>query len=645
MIMCIQTTSNTALEFDTILQMLADVAVCEAAKPRCLALTPAQTQQDAQRRMEETTQARRIMEQTGSPPLAVMLDLHKQLDLIALSALLLPDQIAQIATFLATCRRMKSYLKKAEVSGADIALYGGSIVDLTGLEEEIGRCIRGGQVDDRATPRLAGLRRSIIGMGEQIKGKLDTLLRKNRTWFSESFVSIRGGRYTLPVKREHKGDVSGTLVDVSGSGGTCFIEPMSVRKLHDALHELHIEEDAEVRRILYELTAHIGEHMPSIRINIEAMETLDFLFAKAKLSLAMQAAPVRITERRELRILAARHPLLDRDVAVPLDFALGGDVLGIVVTGPNTGGKTVALKTVGLLSLMAQSGLHVPADERSSFCTQRAVLCDIGDGQSITENLSTFSSHITRILAILREADAQSLALLDELGSGTDPAEGMGIAVAILEELRSIGCFFAATTHYPEIKEYAARTPGLINARMAFDRQTLRPLYRLEIGAAGQSCALYIAERLGMPPNMLAQARKAAYGTQSAAGSLPQSEEPAQHIQTVRPPEPEPEAEPKAPPRSMRFAVGDSVTVYPQRMIGIVYAQANGRGEVGVQVHGKKLLVNHKRLQLKVAAAQLYPEDYDLSIVLDSVANRKARHILDKRYDANAVVTHRDGKE
>lgn len=633
----------TTLAFDTILGALAERAAAETVRERCLRVTPAQTLPEAERRMHETTQARQIIEQAGSPPLSGMQDLHKTLGLIGMGAMLLPEQILRIGAFLTACRRMKTYLKKAESTGTNIALYGGAILDLSALEEEIDRCIRGGEVDDHATPRLADLRRNLGNMGEQIKSKLESLLRRNRAWFSESFIAMRNGRYTLPVKKEYKNSVPGSLVELSNTGGTCFIEPTSVRKLQDALNELHVEEDAEVRRVLYTLTAEIEAQLPAMKLNIEAMETLDFLFAKGKLSLDMHASPVRITAGREMRILSARHPLLDKATAVPLDFALGGDTRGIVITGPNTGGKTVALKTIGLLSLMAQSGLHVPADTRSNFPLQSRVLCDIGDGQSIADNLSTFSSHMTNILSILGEADAQSLVLLDELASGTDPAEGMGIAVAILEELRTKQCLFVATTHYPEIKEFAARTPGLCNARMAFDRESLLPLYRLEIGEAGESCALYIAERLGMPPSMLRRAHAATYGGQEPEKNvqIPQ----AGRIQSVMPLEAPPASESPAVPHSQRFAIGDSVTVYPQREIGIVYACANEKGEIGVQIKHRKVLVNHKRLRLKVAAEALYPENYDVSVVLDSVANRKARHLMNKRHEAGNTVVLREGKE
>ncbi|HBE76507.1 MAG TPA: DNA mismatch repair protein MutS, partial [Firmicutes bacterium] len=494
------------LEFDKILEQLADNAMSDIVKARCLALIPSLNETEVRRRIDETTQAKQIIEQTGTPPLPSMTVLQKIIGLIAVDVMLMPNQIAHVSSFLVSCRRMKIYLKKAEATGVAIAWYGESIDELSELENEIDRCIRNGVVDDRASSRLADIRRLTTITIDQIKAKLDALLRKNKDWFSENFVSIRNGCYTLPVKREHKNNVIGSVIDLSQTGGTCFIEPTSVGRLQSELSALKIEEDSEVRCILYSLTTFISENLPAIQRNIEAMETLDFIFAKGKLSLAMKASPIIINAKREIRIVDARHPLINPDTVVPLNFEVGNQTNGVIITGPNTGGKTVALKCVGLLSLMVQSGLHVPAAENSIFCLHNLVLCDIGDGQSITENLSTFSSHLKNIIGILRQANHESLVLLDELGSGTDPLEGMGLAIAILDELSAKKCLFVVTTHYPEVKEYAANKPGLVNARMAFDKESLLPLYRLEIGEAGESCAFYIAERLGLQQHLLVRA-------------------------------------------------------------------------------------------------------------------------------------------
>ena len=645
----------TILEFDTILDQLSDCAVSEVVKERCKAVRPAKSIEDAVRLSNQTTEAKEIMEQAGSPPIAGMTDLENIIGLINADAMLTPNHVENVAAFLSACNRMKSYLKRAETAfahsdNADIAFYGNSMIDQSDLAEEINRCLRNGQIDDHATPKLHDLRRNIERKGEQIKTKIESLLQKNRQYCVDGFVAIRNGRFTMPVKKDYKSKIPGILVEISNTGGTCFIEPSAVSKLQDELAAIKIEEDNEVRTILYTLTALIFDDLPSIKLNMEAMETLDFVFAKAKLSISMKATQIRLTEDREVRLLSARHPLLrstkDEETGqyvppVPLNFALGNGTKGIVITGPNTGGKTVAIKTVGLITLMAQSGLHVPADELSSICIFDSVWCDIGDGQSISQNLSTFSSHMTNIIGILEKTTEYSLILFDELGSGTDPAEGMGIATAILEELLEKNCLFTVTTHYPEIKDFAAKTQGVINARMAFDRESLLPLYRLEIGEAGESCALHIAERLGMPAHLLKRAREVTY----AGSHVEQSDmndtvcERKANILEVTPLEIKDDSEKEAPiPRSQKFNIGDSVRVYPQKDIGIVYQRANNTGEIGVQIKGKKILVNHKRIKLMVAATELYPDDYDFSIVFDTVENRKARHLMGRKHVSGNVV-------
>jgi DNA mismatch repair protein MutS2 len=656
----------SALEYNKILVQLAGHAMCEAVKTRCLNLLPTMIEDEAVRRLDETTQARRLIELCGTPPLPIMNELQKVLALVTADAMLMPEQISHVASFLISCRRMKQYLNKAETTGIGIAHYGGSIDELPDLCAEIDRCIVNGQIDDRASPELSGIRRKLDNTSEQIRAKLDDLLRRNKSWFSESFVSVKNGRFTLPVKREFKNQVSGSLIELSNTGSTCFIEPAAVTKLQAELSALKIEEDGEVRRILYTLTALIEECLRTIKVDMDAMETLDFLFAKGKLSLSMKASHVQICSGRNIRIINARHPLLDAVSAVPLNLNLGTDasgaagavVHGVVITGPNTGGKTVALKTVGLLSLMAQSGLHVPADDQSVFSMNNLVLCDIGDGQSITENLSTFSSHIKNIIDILGRVNQDSLVLLDELGSGTDPAEGMGLAIAVLDELRAKNCLFVVTTHYPEIKDYASTHHGIVNARMAFDKESLLPLYRLEMGEAGESCALYIAERLGMPGHMLKRAAEAAYGRTKAARKAGFT--PTQQTNSTAPGDApsgcSPKAKSTAPDiirhtgskqmntsRSASFNIGDSVFVYPQKEIGIVYKRADEKGTIGVQVKNKKLLVNHKRIKLHVPASELYPEDYDFSILFDTVANRKARRILEKRHEEGNIVILTEG--
>lgn len=627
------------LEFTTIINMLCELALSEGAQEQAKTLKPLSSEAECRAKMRETTQAVSIMESFGTPPLVSMTGLCGVLESAKKGSMLIPEELVRVAGFINSCKRMRTYLKKAELINDGIAAYGNALCDVSELFEEIDRSIRNDAVDSNASTALRDIRRKIENAKSAVSAKLDSILRGSgkREWFSDSTVVTRGGRLCLPVKKEYKNQVGGTVIDTSSTGSTCFIEPAAVKKLQEEVNELQIAEDNEIRKILYTLTALVSEQEQELNRNRECMEVLDFCFAKGKLSMKLHAIPVQITADREIVIKEGRHPLLNGESCVPLDFTIGGDVLGIVITGPNTGGKTVSLKAVGLLSLMAQSGLHVPVGEGSRFGMQKNVLCDIGDGQSISENLSTFSSHIKNIISILQQATDESLVLLDELGSGTDPAEGMGLAVSILEELRQKGCLFVATTHYPEVKEYAANAPGLMNARMEFDRESLRPLYRLQIGEAGESCALYIAKRLGLPAHLLDRARQQAYSPETPFKFEPKG------MRSESSPRPRPKkAEPSEESRQVitAFTMGDSVMVLPGKDIGIVYRPANEMGELIVQIKGEKQKLNHKRVKLVTPASELYPSDYDFSIVFDSVQNRKARRVMDKRHDPNVSITY-----
>ena len=635
-------TTEMTLEFDKIKNMLCGLANTQGAKDKFLSLTPSLHEKECHARLRTTSEARQLLDALGSPPTSTTESLDKVLPILKAGALLTPEQFIGIAQFLSSCRRMKAYLKRGEYLGAELAFYGRSFLEMSELEGEIERCIRGDAVDSNASPALRDARRKAEQTSSQIKTKLNSLLQSNRAYFSDSFVAIRGGRQTLPVKREYKAQVAGTVVDMSASGGTVFIEPASVAKLQEELNLLMIQEENEVRKVLYTLTALAEACLSALERNREAFETLDFAFAKGMLSAGMNGIEPEITTERCIEIRNGRHPLLDKDRCVPLHFKLGGEIKGIVITGPNTGGKTVALKTVGLLTMMAQSGLHVPADKGTCLSMMANVLCDIGDGQSISQNLSTFSSHMTNVLEILKNTGRESLVLLDELGSGTDPMEGMGIAIAILDVLRDKGCLFVATTHYPEVKEYAYKAPGLQNARMAFDRESLQPLYRLEMGEAGESCALYIAQRLGFSSEMIARAREAAYGRQESTHptAVAVSNTPIA-AQTAVQPQIRIEREQAPKPvstRAAQFQLGDSVFIYPEREIGLVYAPADEMGLVGVQVKGVKKRIPHKRLKRHVAAESMYPDNYDFSIVFDSVENRKARHKMEKGHRPDMMI-------
>ena len=611
---------NGMLEFDKIRELLKEGASTERARERIDALVPILDQERAEAAIEETTEARKVLDSLGTPPSGSTQEVREIAQEAELGSLLGAQQLDQIRQFAVLCMRLSRYLGTCRDIAPGIAGYGAGIQDLSPLQD-------------------------------QIRLKLENMLRSSRSIFSESFVSNRNGHYTVPVKKEHKNKVPGTVIDASSTGATVFIEPSAISRLREELETLRIEEENEEKMILYTLSAMVADSAEAIRINLEYMEELDFIFAKGKLSVSMKASRPKLNTERRIRLVNGRHPLLPIQNSVPLNIEFGGSIKGVIITGPNTGGKTVAMKTVGLLSVMAQCGLHVPCEE-ADLAMNAGFFCDIGDGQSISENLSTFSAHMKNVIRILEQTEEESLVLLDELGSGTDPAEGMGLAVAVLEELRGRGCLFMVTTHYPEVKEYGERTEGVINARMAFDRESLRPLYRLELGESGESCAFYIAKRLGMPQRILNRAEKAAYGTVAGKTSKrpPEKTDPKPQQKAaasrIRPKRTEPDTGEKRRQRrtqiGKKFALGDSVMVYPQKKLGIVFAPANDKGEVGVQIQKRKIFVSHRRLRLHVSAEKMYPPDYDFSILFDTVENRKARHAMERKHVPRLEIRHEE---
>ena len=469
-----------------------------------------------------------------------------------------------------------------------------------------------------------------------MKQKAEQIMRSNKECMADNYCTFRNKRICVPVKKEYKLKIRGSVIDKSATGNTLFIEPSGAAKYYEQLQQLRVGEENEIYRILYTLTAVVADVTAVMEENISMIEKLDFIFSKGKLSIDLGATEPSINTGRRISLKDARHPLMDKATNIPLQFNIGGETRGIIITGPNTGGKTVAIKTVMLNCMMAQCGLHVTCRE-ADLCMNNSFLCDIGDGQNISENLSTFSAHIKNVLEVLREVNRDSFVIMDELGSATDPAEGMGIAISILEELRKSECLFLVTTHYPEVKEYAGKTRNIINARMTFDKETLRPTYQMVIGEAGQSCAFYIADRLGMPTNMLKTAIRAAYG-QSAIETYPFS----QKDTPVAKQNGNKLSKLKKQRNNMalmnKFKRGDSVMIYPDKKIGIVCEPINKKGVLRVQMPNKKIWINHKRVKLHVAASELYPEDYDFSILFDTAANRKIRHDMERKYTDDTIL-------
>ena len=498
--------SIQTLELPRVLELLADQAVTQEGKDRALALRPMTDKDDVLRAQEETSAAVKMLVLRGTPALSGVKPVGASLQRADMGGSLNTRELLDIAGVLRCARSVREYGDGAG-EGSCIDHLFRSLTANRYLEERISGSILGdNELADSASAELASIRRHIRATEAKARDILQKIVSSNQSrYLQESIITIRSDRYVVPVKSEHKNDIPGLVHDVSASGSTFFIEPMGVVKANNELREWQTREKKEIDRILAELSAEAAAHKEDILQDYHLLVLLDGIFARARLSVRMNAAQPRLSDRG-LRLVKARHPLLDPKKAVANDLTLGEDFDTLMITGPNTGGKTVTLKTMGLLTLMAQCGLHIPAGADSAVRVFRRVLSDIGDEQSIAQSLSTFSSHMTTIVGILREADADTLVLLDELGAGTDPVEGAALAAAIIEQARRLGALVAATTHYAELKVYAMTTPGVENASCEFNVETLAPTYRLIIGIPGKSNAFAISRRLGLPEDIIQQA-------------------------------------------------------------------------------------------------------------------------------------------
>ena len=499
--------SIETLELPRVLALLADQAVTQEGKERALALRPETDPEEVERLLKETTAAVEKMVLRGSPSFTGIRPVAGSLQRADMGGSLNTRELLDIAAVLAAARSAKDYGAGDEGEKTPIDVFFHALHPNRFLEDKItGSIVGEGEIADAASPELASIRRHMRATESKVRDILQRIISSSQAkYLQESIITQRSGRYVVPVKSEFKNEIPGLVHDLSGSGSTFFIEPMGVVKANNELRELQAKEEKEIDRILAELSAEAASFREDITLNYDLLIRLDTIFARAKLSDRMGAMAPGLS-RKGLRLRRARHPLLDRKTAVANDLELGENFDTLVITGPNTGGKTVTLKTIGLLTLMAQCGLHIPAADGSTIKVCRRVLADIGDEQSIAQSLSTFSSHMSNIVGMLSETDQETLILFDELGGGTDPVEGAALAAAIIEHARGLGALVAATTHYAELKVYAMTTPGVENASCEFDVETLAPTYRLLVGIPGKSNAFAISKRLGLPEEIIQQA-------------------------------------------------------------------------------------------------------------------------------------------
>ncbi len=501
------------LEYQKIIAMLCDNTVSAMGRDIAEALVPSSDLFEVRELLQETTEAVNLSLKKGNPPLHGIHDIRVPLRKVKMESTLDPGELLKIADTLRSCRILKSYINdnKGEESFPIVEYYVETLVTFKAIEESIYNAIENEEeISDRASSLLHTIRRKLKDKSAGIKERLNHMVTSSAysKYLQDPIVTVRGDRHVIPVKQEHRAQIPGIIHDQSSSGATLFIEPMAVVEMQNELKQLRLQEQEEIQRILAELTAMVSEKYEAIKQNADILATLDFIFAKAKLSLLLRGVEPKVNDKGIINIHKGRHPLLKADKVVPIDIYLGESFNTLVITGPNTGGKTVTLKTMGLLTLMAQAGLHIPAGDYSEVAVFDEVFADIGDEQSIEQSLSTFSSHMTNIVSILNNLSPNSLVLFDELGAGTDPTEGAALAMSILELLYHKNIRTAATTHYSELKVYALTTNGVCNASVEFDVATLRPTYKLLIGIPGKSNAFEISMKLGLSEEVIERARE-----------------------------------------------------------------------------------------------------------------------------------------
>ena len=502
---------HIALELDKVLELLSRHASCEDARLAALSLEPQTDLASAQALMNQTRDAHMLLARFGGPAFGGLINVNNALYRADAGSTLSLKELLNVASVLHVIRTVSQWRSTNEGVETVLDIYFNSLVPNKFLEDAITTSILSeDEVADNASPTLADIRRKIRAQESKVREQLGkyTHNSEHSKYLQDNIITMRNGRYVIPVRNEYRSEVPGLVHDTSSSGATVFIEPMPIVEANNQIKLLKNKEEDEIDRILSELSANVGSFANSIKSSYECAVELNLIFAKAQLAYAMRASVPQINNEGIIELRRARHPLIDKNKVVPVDIRLGSDFDTIVITGPNTGGKTVSIKTIGLLSLMAMCGLMLPVDDRSRISVFDRVLADIGDEQSIEQSLSTFSSHMTKIVSILEEADDKSLVLIDELGAGTDPIEGAALAVSILEQLRNQGAKIAATTHYAELKSYALQTYGVINGSCEFDVQSLKPTYRLLIGIPGRSNAFAISKRLGISDDIIEHAQE-----------------------------------------------------------------------------------------------------------------------------------------
>ncbi|EOO67370.1 MutS2 family protein [Bacillus cereus VD196] len=607
------------LQYNELKDIVKSYCVSGLGKELLNKLEPSTSIKVVRNRLNETTEARAILDAEGHVPFFGISNIASTIQKLEKGMILDPEELVSVSDFLRGCRKIKKFMLDKEFFAPVLASYANSMTEYKSIEEEINFSIKGNSIDAAASKELKRIRNNIDSVDGKIKERLTKFLNSsaNKKFIQEFFISKKDDRYTIPIKSSYKNQVAGSIIEASAKGSTVFIEPHTVTKLNAELAGLKAEEAVEEYQILATLSGMVLENIYSIKINMELISQYDMVFAKAKFSKSIDGIEPKLNDHGYIHLVNCKHPLLIGQV-VPLNFKIGQEYRSLIITGPNAGGKTIVLKTIGLLTLATMSGLHIAGDKGTEIAIFENVFVDIGDNQSIENALSTFSSHMKNLSEIMRMSNNNTLLLFDEIGSGTEPNEGAALAISILEELYFAGCITVASTHYGEIKRFSEMHDDFMNAAMQFNSETLEPLYKLVIGKSGESNALWIANKMNVKEHVLKRAKEYMGNKEYALEKVNESKiRKPKFVQEKR-------------ESHYEYKIGDRVNLLDHDDFGIIYKEKDNFYNVVVYYNGEFVEVNVKRITLEVAAKELYPEGYDLNTLFVDYKERKMQHDIER---------------
>ena len=605
------------LEYNELKELVKSYCVSSLGKALFDKQAPSSNLKVVEHRLKETTEARKILDSGAKMPFMNVSNIDFLVDKVEKGIILTAEELVYVNDFLRGCRRIIDFMSTKEFLAPTLSSYVNSMTELRSLEEEISIAIKNNRVDSHANKELKRVRSFIDGNEMKIKDKLNKYINSNKNYVKEGIISVKNDRYTVPIKASYKNQVNGTIIELSSKGTTAYVEPSVVRKLSDELEGLKAEESMIEYQILATLTGIINDNLHTININIDLIAQYDMINARARFSKSIDGISPHINDYGKIKLLDCKHPLLTGDI-VPLDFDIGKDYRSLVITGPNAGGKTIVLKTIGLITLATMSGFHISASEDTEVAVFDQIFVDLGDNQSLENALSTFSSHMKNLSDILPKANNNTLLLFDEIGNGTEPNEGAALAIALLEEFYHKGCITVATTHYGEIKRYSEMHSDFMNAAMQFNQETLEPLFQLQIGKSGDSNALWISRKMKVPEHVLTRAEKYMVDKEYGLEVLDQNKVKKEKIIETTPTD------------TTLYEKGDRVKLLDYNDFGLVYELQDKFSNVTVYYQNEMIDVNKKRLKLEQKAKDLYPDDYDLDALFTDYQTRKWQHDIER---------------